>query len=185
MHKEKKVREAGVTLAELLVGVAIIAVLLTLAVPGMTALTESSRLSGATNEFLGSLHLARSEAIKRRTRTVLCPSLNGASCKHEAHWHAGWIVFEDANNNALVDNDEAVIQVRHALPAGMRLTGNPPVSDFISYTATGRTKRTTGAFQAGTLTVCNASSSNMLARRIVISSSGRPRTQKIELATCP
>jgi len=94
-------------------------------------------------------------------------------------------VFHDANNNAALDAGETVILTRQALPAGFSLTGNTPVAKYISYAPTGGTKLISGAWQGGTLTLCNESGSLNSARRVIISSTGRPRTAKITLASCP
>lgn len=178
-------RQHGATIPELLTVLAIGAILLTTALPGMTSLTRSAGLAAATNEFLASLHLARSEAIKRGARTVLCASGNGESCSGGGGWHHGWLVFHDANNNAARDVGELLIQARPALPAGIRLTGNLFVSSYISYAPTGGTKLVDGFLQAGTLTVCETTAPPVKARRLVISTTGRVRTVKLELASCP
>lgn len=178
-------RQTGVTIPELLGGLAITSVLLTTALPGMSAWTRSAGLAGSTNEFLASLYLARSEAIKRGQRTVLCASADGKSCAGGSGWHQGWLVFHDANNNAARDDGEALIQVRPALPGGIRLTGNRFVSNYISYAPNGGTRLAGGFLQAGTLTVCKTSESPVKARRLVISTTGRVRTVKLDLDRCP
>ncbi len=102
-------------------------------------------------------------------------------------------MFHDGgNNNAALDNNakldpgEAVILTRQALPAGFSFTGNTPVAKYISYAPTDGTKMISGALQLGTLTLCNESGSLDSARWvIIISSTGRPRTVKIVLASCP
>jgi len=178
-------KQTGVTLTELLVVLAIAAILAGLAIPGFASLVHSSRLSAATNELLVSLHLARGEAIKRNARTVICISANGSACATGGGWHQGWLVFHDANNNAALDSGESVINARLALPDSIRLTGNSTVSKYISYAPSGGTKSVTGAFQAGTLTVCNVADASGAARRVVISSTGRPRVARVTLASCP
>lgn len=178
-------RQTGATIPELLGVLAIAGILLTVALPGMSALTQSTGLAGATNEFLAALHLARSEAIKRGERTVLCASADGNSCARGGGWHQGWLVFHDANNNAARDDGEALIQARPALPAGIRLTGNRFVSNYISYAPNGGTRLVGGFRQAGTLTVCKATESPVSARQLVISTTGRARTVKLELDSCP
>jgi type IV fimbrial biogenesis protein FimT len=144
----------------------------------------SSRLTTLANSFLSNLYLARSEAIKRNSRAVLCKSSDGLACSDSGGWHQGWILFHDANNNAALDASEAVILTQSALPPGFMLTGNMPVARYISYSAIGATELTSGAFQAGTLTLCSNSSSSGNARHIVISSTGRPRIQRASLSSC-
>lgn len=177
-------KQSGATLMELMVVLAIAGILLAVGIPGFASLFQTSRLSSATNELVSSLHLTRSEAIKRNARAVMCPSATGTSCAGGG-WHQGWLVFHDANNNAALDGGERVILSQEALPADIRLTGNQPVSRYISYTPTGATRLSSGAFQAGTLTVCLKSPGPTAARQIILSSTGRPRTVKTTLASCP
>lgn len=167
---------AGFTLVELMVTVAIAAILLSLGVPSFQEYIRNSRLVSRTNDFIGALHLARSEAIKRGGRVTLCKSADGATCASSGGYEQGWIVFVDANNDATVSSSTAVIRAYEAIPpgAGITLTGNSNVESYVSYTADGKTKLLSGGFQAGTLTVCMAPTK---AKRIVMSSSGRARTE--------
>lgn len=177
--------QRGATLAELMVVLAIGAILLTLGIPGFATLIEGSRLSSATNELISTLHLARSEAIKRNARTVLCKSVDGSECNTSGGWHQGWLVFHDANNNGLRDDGETIVLVRPALPDGIRVTGNSPVFSYISYAPTGGSKLISGGWQGGTLTVCSDLESLHTVRQIIISKTGRPRSARIEEASCP
>ncbi len=178
-------KQSGATLLELMIVLAIAGILLAIGIPAFSSLAHTSRLSSFTNELVSSLHLARSEAIKRNSRAVMCKSDGGISCAASGGWHQGWLVFHDANNNAALDASETVILIRQALPAGFSMTGNTHVAKYISYAPTGGTKLISGAFQVGTLTLCNESGSPGSARQVIISSTGRPRTVKVTLASCP
>jgi type IV fimbrial biogenesis protein FimT len=178
-------KQSGATLLELMVVLALSAILLTMGIPSFTSLLQANHLTSAANALVSSLHLTRGEAIKRNARVAMCPSLTGISCADGGGWHQGWVVFHDANNNAALDATEAVIQTQPAMRAGFRLTGNEPVSRYISYSPTGSARLISGAWQFGTLTVCNVSASSDTARQIIISSTGRPRTVKVVLASCP
>ncbi|MCF8167416.1 MAG: GspH/FimT family pseudopilin [Rhodoferax sp.] len=184
MGKKFKV-SGGFTLIELMVVVAIAAILVSQAVPSLTATVRSIQLSTATSTFFSSLILTRSEAIKRNSRAVLCKSFAGIACSSSGGWEQGWIVFHDLNNNVTVDAGEVILLRQEALQLPMRLNGNEHVANYISYTATGTTQMVSGAFQAGTLTVCSESSTRVYARQIVISSMGRPRSVKTEVQHCP
>lgn len=176
---------AGFTLIELLVLVALVAILQSLAAPALTGVVNSMRLTASVNTLFSSLLLARSEAIKRNSRAVVCKSATGDACINTGGWEQGWIVFHDANNNASRDAGEAILSRQPALPQPMRFTGNGPLASYVSYTPMGITKYTSGAFQAGTLTVCPQSSTSVAARELKISSSGRPRTLKTTVQHCP
>lgn len=174
----------GFTLVELVAAIAILGILLGAAAPWVGTFTDSMRLTSQVNAYLSALHLARSEAIKRNSRTTLCKSADGLSCTAGGGWQQGWIIFHDPNNNAAKDDAEVMVHQAPALPASFQLVGNSNVAKYVSFDATGGTKLVSGAFQAGTLTLCRQSASGGEARQIVINSAGRPRVQKVVVATC-
>ena len=108
------VRQQGFTLVELMMAVLVMAVVLTVAVPGFESVINGSRLTGAANELLASLQSARMEAIRRNRRTVLCLSRNANTanpvCAPAGVADAnGWITFVDLNRNGLYDDGAAAL----------------------------------------------------------------------------
>ena len=177
---------AGFTLVELVVVVvAITATLLAIAVPGMNGMLSAQKSTALVNSFVVSLHLARGEAIKRNARAVVCKSADGLSCSTSGSWEQGWIVFHDANNNGVLDAGEQVVLQQGPIARDLRLTGNMHVADYVSYSASSSAKLLSGAFQAGTFTMCPAAaSSSSDVRLVVLSGTGRPRTQKGTISDC-
>lgn len=176
---------AGMTFIELLITISIVAILLTVAVPSFISMLQSNRFAAFSNAYLTNLHLARSEAIKRNGRVALCKSADSATCTSDGYWSQGWLVFRDVNNNAQVDVGEDILRVHEALPINLVLLGNANVASYVSFANTGNARLTSGAFQAGTLTLCQPSATGGEARQIVINATGRPRVQKAIVATCP
>ncbi|AMO25192.1 type IVa pilus pseudopilin TppE [Ramlibacter solisilvae] len=164
--------------------VAVAAVLAGAAVPSMTGLMRWSRLTSASQDLFAGFTMARSEAIKRNSRVAVCKSANGVSCAASGGWEQGWIVFHDANNNGMREAGEPVVTRAQAFPGELRVSGNLNVQRYVSYAPNGAARLASGAFQAGTITVCNASAGATDARQIVLSSSGRPRVLKTRLANC-
>lgn len=70
----------GFTLVELAVTLAVLAILVTLAVPAFTALINGNRLTAQANELVADIQAARSEAVKLNQRVTLCPSTDNATC---------------------------------------------------------------------------------------------------------
>lgn len=169
---------------ELMVVTAIAAVLSCIAVPSMSAIIDSVKLSSATNVFVSGLLLARGEAIKRNSRVVLCKSANGLVCATTGGWEQGWIVFHDVNNNGQRESTETIVKREYALSASLRLTGNMNVARYVSFSPTGGTKLLGGGFQAGTLTICKQSLDGGEARQIVLNAVGRPRVHKGQVTSC-
>lgn len=58
-------RNSGFTLIELMIVVILLVIVATMAVPGFQGLIESNRLQSTTNDVLGILNYARSEAVRR------------------------------------------------------------------------------------------------------------------------
>ncbi|MEQ6437386.1 GspH/FimT family pseudopilin [Comamonas sp. w2-DMI] len=95
----------GLTLIELLVTIAVLAVLMGLAAPSMARFIGQWRVSNAVNALTGSLRLARTEAIARGRVVVICsvPSNSSTSCKSNTGTDAyasGWIVFANNDGNS-------------------------------------------------------------------------------------
>ena len=177
-------RMRGVTLTELLAVVAILSVLLTGAATAWHKVGTSMRLSSYSNVFVSQLNLARSESIKRNGRVVMCKSADGAACASSGGWEQGWLVFHDANNNGLRESGETLIRRGEALPAGYRILGNELVARYVSFSPFGGTRLASGAFQAGTITICKRSEGPAEGRQVVINSVGRPRVQRANLNLC-
>jgi type IV fimbrial biogenesis protein FimT len=89
---------AGFTVIELIITVAVLAILVAVATPSFRELSLNNRTTSATNNLLADLALARNEAVKvARTGYV------GAA---GSGWSDGWAVWVDANGNGSQDADE-------------------------------------------------------------------------------
>jgi type IV fimbrial biogenesis protein FimT len=175
----------GFSLVEIMAVLTIASILMAGAVPALNSVGAMMKLSSFSNDFLSQLHLARSEAIKRNSRVVICKSADGTSCSASGGWEQGSIVFHDANNDGLRDVEaEHLILRADALPDDYRFAGNQNVGRYISFNAQGRAQLVSGGFQAGTLTLCSRSAEWVAARQVVISAVGRPRIHKTTVALC-
>lgn len=101
----------GFTLIELCVCLVVFAVLAALA-SGAWKLTREYAMTAATNELIAHLALARSEAIRRHVRVMMCPSRDQRDClRPEADhtpWQHGWLVYADADGDSEPDDGEVV-----------------------------------------------------------------------------
>jgi type IV fimbrial biogenesis protein FimT len=95
-------RVQGFTLIELMVTIAVIALLAAVAAPAMVTLMNSNRLSSSAGELTAALQLARAEAIRRSAAVTVCGSEDGLTCANGANW-ANWIVLGTNNMNANTD----------------------------------------------------------------------------------
>jgi len=107
-----RMRTRGFTLVELMVTIAIVAILAAIAFPNFEASIRSNRIATSTNELIGALTLARSEAMRSPGGAVVCASSDGANCT--GSWNQGWIVWMDLNGNRNLDGNDRVIRASQA-----------------------------------------------------------------------
>lgn len=184
MFPPRGIRSAqrGVTLIELMVAVTVMAILLGVGVPSFRSFIAANRLSSSSNELVGALALARSEAVRRGTRVTVCKSADGAACTTAGGWQQGWLVFTDqtrATANATVDAGEAVIVRGQAVPAPVVILGGASAQNFVSFAADGTTRNMAGTLQGGLIRVCypnDVLSNARRARDIEVLNTGRLAT---------
>lgn len=174
MHKMRKAAASGLTLVELLIILAVSAVLLGIGLPSFAGMMREHRLTVFTNELHAAMWLARSEAIRRGRRVTLCTSEDGLQCSLGAGWEAGWIMFPDANANARRDGGEALILSRNVAFTGMVAPGNATLARYLSYVPGGTSRAVTGALQMGTIRICNGNRE----RALIVSAVGRVRVER-------
>ena len=89
----------GFTMIEMMATLAVVAILLTVAAPSLRTFVEENRLATATNDFVGHISTARTEALKRRSNAIVCKSGGGTTCSATGTWNSGWISFADIDNS--------------------------------------------------------------------------------------
>ena len=152
MKRKFNKSQRGFTLIELMITVAIAGILLGVAVPSMRDMMSNNRVTSYANDFVSSMYLTRSEAVKRGTRVTMCKSATGAVCVAGGGWEVGWVIFEDDNDDgAFVAAD--VIQVHEALATSVTLAGAGAAADYASFIENGSAQTTGGAAQEGTMTL--------------------------------
>lgn len=98
--------QAGVTLIELLICVALLAIVLNLSVSGFSYLRESQTQQVTRENLSSSLSSARQAAVTHRLPVYMCPSSDGSACSTaKSDWTNGWIIFVDVNDNKSFDAD--------------------------------------------------------------------------------
>lgn len=117
------------TLIELMIVLAIVAIVALVALPNYGPMMQSSRETSTSNEFLGALRIARSEAVTRRMGVTICASNDQSTCS------GTW-----ANGAVVRATDGTVIRAI------------PPV-DGVSISGDGISFRSDGTSAGGTLTV--------------------------------
>ena len=179
-------RENGFTLVELLITIVIVTTLLAMSVPSFKDFLKNNRLVAQTNGLVAALQLARSEAVKRGTDTVICASSNLTSCTGNGDWDKGWIVFSDIDRNGTPDVGASAPLCEDTEDCMLRTNGALSGKNKISTTAASLRFLPTGlAANGGTTVALNLVSDNCehsQARRIQVTLQGHTIVTK---QACP
>jgi type IV fimbrial biogenesis protein FimT len=160
-------QQAGLSLTELLLAIALLGLVTGFSVPSFRSLQLDAARSRQVNQFVQSIHLARAEAMKRNSVVSLCPSLDGNRCAAAGTpWDAGWLVFENVDRDApaVLDPGEPAVQAYPRWDGG-RMQGNRATLSFRAFGQSGVT---------ATYVFCDPRGSGA-ARAVIISQTGRPR----------
>lgn len=125
-YTHQATQQKGFTLIELMVVIAIMAILLALAVPNMSKFLAQWRQASAVTAFSGSLRQARSEAIKSSRIVTMCPANTAQNaCTDTTDFTNGWIVYLDVNNDGSLTSGEKILH-KEAKPSGATIGSNGP-----------------------------------------------------------
>ena len=172
------VRVKGFTLLELIITIAIAAILLGVAIPSFQSLISSTRIYSQTRTLFNALVMTRSRAITSGHRTIACPSIDGEQCNKDNKWHHQLIVFEDRNRDGKRNpKNEPVIYTAEAAKQLNIYSGS-------SYSSSGA-RRKVAYYPMGhaygstiTITVCDKRGATQ-PYLIVVSNFGRPRISRV------
>lgn len=157
----------GFTLVELIVVVVVLTVFVGVAIPGFQGILRNMRIRSQANDFVATLLLARSEALKRGAATI-CPSSTGLGCAGGKSWEIGWILFADKNANGALDSGEHILLVEPALSG--ENTFRSGARTRVTYHLDGYPQGFNDSFR-----ICDARGMDF-ARTVILSNVGRIRT---------
>jgi len=164
-HMQNDKQHSGFTIIEVLVAIAVLGVVLTIAVPSFSALITSNRMVSEVNDLVSNLHFARSEAIKRGLPVSVCQSGTSPNCDNPAgDWEQGWIVVV---NDGAGGVPQTVLKSFAGFKGNDRFTGNGNATDVITFDRNGF-----ALTSAGTLTLCDSDNTTQFTRAITVAASG-------------
>ena len=180
----------GFTAIELMVTVAILAVLAGLAAPSFNPIIERWRVRQVSEELQSTFYFARSEAIKRGGNVTILRSDEGGGCTavgtDTSLWSCGWIVFADLDNDGEQDSGEDTLQTAPApnkVSVQFTNTSDAKLTDPIKVDRWGRFSSTNAAIDfAFRLTPKSGSAAS--ASSICVSSSGRIKRLDSATGSC-
>jgi type IV fimbrial biogenesis protein FimT len=177
-------RSRGFTLTELLVALAVAALILGIAAPGFNDFRRNNRLTAAANDFLSAAQVARTEAIKRQVPVAVCPSGDpqnlAATCTAGAF--SGWIVFVDTNNDCQRAAGEEKLKGDGPVDNSVRTRSN---GNCVSFAGTGFIQAIAGRPSATRTVYCDtrglaniAGQNQSAGRGIFVMNTGRSRVSR-------
>ena len=164
--------QRGMSLIQLLFVVLIVALTARFASPAYSALIEQQRRQVIAEQLISSLRNARTEALVRHQPVVIYAL--------EEDWSLGWRVIVDLSGRGHLDRNNPVlleVQSSERIP----IAGNTPVKHYVRFSPLGEPLMSGGAFQAGTLHVCQAKTA-MSHYQVVLAKSGRISLRNVQAA---
>ncbi|WP_167772924.1 GspH/FimT family pseudopilin [Ramlibacter humi] len=187
MGRRRSRATRGFTIIELMTVMAIIAVVATVGLPSFQRMIQGAAVSGAVNSFLSDMRYARSEAMRRGGRVVLCRSSNAEAasptCDNSsapAGWATGWVVFVDLDGNGVLDPADPILKIQPSA-SGLDLIDDGGASKVYRFTALGRLLPGAAAVQ---MSFGGAAIQPSLRRTVCVLPTGAARLQPNGMASC-
>ncbi len=158
----------GFSLIELMMTLAVLATLISVAAPAFGKLIQSTEAQTSRSALTTALNTARILAASKNAHVVVCPSADQQYCGHTTEWQHGWLVFIDADDDGLRDADEELLSVAQAQPNGVAIVSTVGRT-HIDYRPDGSATGSNVTF-----TVCDRRGSDD-ATALVINNAGRVR----------
>ena len=127
-------------------------ILISLAVPNFRLLMQNNRITGATNDFVAAINLARAEAVKRGVTVLICrtddPQASPPDCQrgngavYDGNWSSGWLISAlpttvIATEADYVDGTDVLVRLGEGAADGVRITSDAEGNEWLGYNADG------------------------------------------------
>jgi type IV fimbrial biogenesis protein FimT len=180
-----KQHESGFTLIEMMVTVAIAAILASLAVPSFRTMLVKRSTQSAADTLVSDMRYARAQALQRSTRVVMCSlAANSTSaCSGDTpSWVNGWLIFVDKNSDDVVNGSDEILRVQQPMANIASIQSAPVNSDHpqFRFEANGWTKSSSQTFIITPTGSVPAGSTQL----VCISNQGRPSVRPQGSTAC-
>ncbi|WP_237060495.1 GspH/FimT family pseudopilin [Microbulbifer sediminum] len=160
-----RLNQRGFTLIELMVTIAVLAIVVSIAAPNFATMINNNRSAALGEELAGAFNFARSEAVKRGDRVSICASNDGATCSAAGTWDQGWIVFSDSatTDSAAAPVVSAVLR-RWEAPQGDAAIAvtQAAATNFVRYTQLGTLGRSSQVTVTSSVSGCKGNAARTM-----------------------
>ena len=163
-------KQAGMSLIELMVTLTVLAIGLAAAVPSFQGTMKRNNIDNALKEFSSAIKFTRSEAITQNSSVSICASSNQDTCTGD--WQDGWIIFTDVDSaGTFTPSTDTLLRVHEALKTGYELDFDDATPNSVTFLSRGFTDD-----QMGTFRMCAPNDDdNVFTRGIILQRTGSLR----------
>ena len=165
--------QAGFTLLELIITLAIVGIASTIAITNLTALTKDTDSETYSRDLAKTISYARVQSVSIGQTVTLCPMESGA-CTTD--WSKALTLFVDANNNRTL-GDNQVLRIIEAIPDKDSLSYSGTSAGISFYSDGSIGEDDNGSFSYHVNKICDTT-----AKGVNVNNSGRARF--IESVSC-
>lgn len=166
-HDHRTGGQRGFTLMELMVGISVLGILTAVAVPSFTNMINRNRLAGQSNELLGAIQYARTEAIRTNARVTFCGASSADAAADDdcgAGAQSHWVVIGSTGGGGQEQLREYTVKEPLAVSTDL---------ERITFTADGLARDpVTQALLTGEITVCLPTTNPPQNKRVLNIASG-------------
>lgn len=155
-------KQRGLTLVELMITIAIAAILITIGGPGISSILQQNRIVADINDLSAIARIARFTAVDQSTPVTLCPTSDYTTCTTD--WSKSKMAFIDDNSNGKHESAEMMLGTTEKINSNNTLSG---ISGTLTFQADGSIS------SAATIKICPQSGDVKQASALILSLFGR------------
>lgn len=166
-------KTAGITLVELSVVMAVLALLVAIGLPSMERLRVRQQTSATMHLLVSHFASARMTAIAQGVPVIVCPSDGDGRCRADSDWSSHWLAFRDPDGNRQPDEESDIYRNDPApRDARVRIVSTQG-RRYLRYQSSGLAYGTNL-----TVRICH---DGRIAGSVIVNSTGRARTARGDL----
>lgn len=163
----------GFTLIELMVTLAVAAIILVFASNSVYQLYKKNQVTTDVNRIVAQLNFARTAAVNKGVPVTICPSPDGKNCS--TNWASGMLVFIDTHRDRQFTHVEKILHYFPKFAAGVQVDFKSFQGDqALTFLPTGY-----GRAMAGSFTYRACDNKAQCQRKVILNRIGRVRIAEV------